>query len=132
MLASGVISSVLPSGGAAFTQIAATMPTAPGLFSTTTVRPSDRRILSAIRRVRVSLLAPGGKPSTSFNGSSACAVATPAMATVPASAARRLSLFIVPPKQKLGSTREIVTRREIDFAGGPPHFPTMADTTDFA
>ena len=73
------------------------MPTAPGLFSTTTVRPSETRILSAIRRVRVSLLAPGGKPSTSFNGSSAWAAPARQGRTVPASAARRLSLFIVAP-----------------------------------
>ena len=77
MWASGVISSVLPSGGADFTARLATMPTAPVLFSTTTVRPSETRILSAIRRVRVSLLAPGGKPSTSFSGLSAWAAPAP-------------------------------------------------------
>ena len=60
MLASGVIRSVLPSGAAVLTARLATMPLAPGLFSTTTERSSVTRILSAIRRLMVSLLAPAG------------------------------------------------------------------------
>ena len=88
MLASGVISSVLPSGAAAFTALLATMPPAPGLFSTTTGRPSDSCILSAISRVTVSLLAPAGKPSTMCSGwSSARACMAKAAPTMSASAA---------------------------------------------
>jgi hypothetical protein len=60
MLASGVISTVLPSGAAVLTVRLATIPAAPGLFSTTTGRSSETRIFSAIRRVMVSLLAPAG------------------------------------------------------------------------
>src|SRR6185437_3709653 len=93
--------SVLPSGAAAFTAMLATMPPAPGLFSTTTDRPSDTRILSAISRVTVSLLAPGGKPSTMRNGASSAQVGpardAPINKVAPVTAARRVNDFTVPP-----------------------------------
>ena len=96
MLASGVISKVLPSGGAALTARLAMMAAAPALFSTITGWPSETAIFSATRRVRVSLLAPGGRPSTRRSGLSWAAApraaATPAAS--PASAFRR-AIFIV-------------------------------------
>jgi len=94
MLASGVISSVLPSGAAALTVVLAIIPAAPGLFSTITVRPSEACILSAIRRAMVSMPAPGGKPTTMRNGRS-WARAVPVAAMVPASTIRRLNRFML-------------------------------------
>src|SRR4051812_23177244 len=134
MLASGVINSVLPSGGAAFTVMLAMIPAAPGLFSTTTGRPSDWRILSATRRVMVSMPAPGGRPTTMRNGRSS-ARAVPAIAMALAKAARRVNRSTAGPPgagEKLRAAREIVTWREIDFGVGQPHFWIMADTTNFA
>src|SRR5688572_18073732 len=99
MVATGVISSVVPSGLAALTLSLPMRPPAPALFSTMTGWPSASRILSATRRDRMSLVAPAGKPTT--------------IVTVPCCAATEVARAV---KAKIASSRNTIPPPEGRFA----------------
>ena len=61
-------SSVYPSGAALLTYSVAMMESAPGLFSTTTGWPMRSASFWLTTRARISLLPPGGYPTTNFTG----------------------------------------------------------------
>src|SRR4249920_2872089 len=61
-------SSVYPSGGDFATAAAARLPPAPGLFSTRTGCFSEAAIGSAMKRAIVSVVPPGGAPTTNLIG----------------------------------------------------------------
>ncbi|MNT23164.1 hypothetical protein D3C72_1585760 [compost metagenome] len=68
--------SVLPSLGLLATWLAAILPPAPGLFSTSTVRPIVLLSCWAMLRATVSVVPPGGAPTTRRMGALSWAAAT--------------------------------------------------------
>ena len=74
-----LINNVLPSGAALATMSAAKLPPAPGLFSTTTTRPSCCPKACAKVRAMVSVVPPAGAPTKIRTGTelAVCACATP-------------------------------------------------------
>src|SRR5690606_789900 len=72
---SKLTSKVVPSGLERVTYWVAIWLAAPGLFSTTTVRPSSSANLGWIIRDAISVLPPGGKGTTSLMGASSALAA---------------------------------------------------------
>src|SRR5262249_53193652 len=92
-------------------------------------------IFSAMIRVMVSIVAPGGRPRTMRNGLSWATAGDTRAILPPTMAERRVSLTkLVPPKsaRKLRAASEIVIPCKIDITGGSPQGQPMADTINFA
>ena len=96
---SGDIKSVLPSGGAAFTNSAPASPPPPARFSMMMGRSKVARMPSAMARVIVSEVAPGGKPTMMRNGVCADTNGVANANTSPKNTARKWN-FITQPRSR--------------------------------
>ena len=91
------ISSILPSGGALATALAAIMPAAPVRFSTMTGWPNVSLSGSTIRRAEISMPPPAGKPEMiRIVRSDDCAAVRPANSAAPPPAINTRRVSIVP------------------------------------